>query len=106
MVSAGGTQEPIDPVRYIGNRSSGKMGFAIAEAARDRGARVTLVSGPVALATPYGIERIDVRTTAEMAEAVACATRGCDAADHGGGAGGLPSQRGRLTRRSSGRARR
>jgi phosphopantothenoylcysteine decarboxylase/phosphopantothenate--cysteine ligase len=79
VVSAGGTQEPIDPVRYVGNRSSGKMGFAIAEAARDRGAAVTLVSGPVAIATPYGIERIDVRTTVEMADAVARATAGCDA---------------------------
>lgn len=79
VVSAGGTQEPIDPVRYVGNRSSGKMGFAIAEAARDRGARVTLVCGPVALATPYGVERIDVRTTGEMAYAVGCAVRDCDA---------------------------
>jgi phosphopantothenoylcysteine decarboxylase/phosphopantothenate--cysteine ligase len=83
VVSAGGTQEPLDPVRYIGNRSSGKMGFALAEAARDRGARVTLVSGPVALATPYGVERVDVRTTGEMAEAVQAAVRGavreCDA---------------------------
>lgn len=79
VVSAGGTHEPIDPVRYIGNRSSGKMGFALAEAARDRGAVVTLVSGPVALTTPYGIERIAVQTTAQMAEAVGCAVRGCDA---------------------------
>lgn len=79
VVSAGGTHEPIDPVRYIGNRSSGKMGFALAEAARDRGASVTLVSGPVALVTPYGIERLDVQTTAQMAEAIACAVRGCDA---------------------------
>ncbi len=79
VVSAGGTQEPIDPVRYIGNRSSGKMGFAIAEAARDRGAAVTLVCAPVALATPYGVERIDVATTAEMAAAVQRATEGCDA---------------------------
>ena len=79
VVSAGGTQEPIDPVRYIGNRSSGKMGFAIAEAARDRGATVTLVSGPVALATPAGLERVDVRTTAQMAEALACASADCDA---------------------------
>jgi phosphopantothenoylcysteine synthetase/decarboxylase len=55
VVSAGGTHEPLDPVRFIGNRSSGKMGFAIAEAARDRGAQVTLVCGPVALATPYGV---------------------------------------------------
>ena len=79
VVSAGGTQEPIDPVRYIGNRSSGKMGLAIAEAARDRGARVTLICGPIALATPYGIDRIDVKTTAEMGEAVRYAVEGCDA---------------------------
>lgn len=79
VVSAGGTQEPIDPVRFVGNRSSGKMGFAIAEAARDRGAQVTLVTGPVALATPYGVTRIDVRTTADMAAAVRHATDGCDA---------------------------
>ena len=79
VVSAGGTREPIDPVRYIGNRSSGKMGFALAEAARDRGASVTLVCGPVALATPYGVERIDVTTTAEMADAVHCAAKDCDA---------------------------
>jgi len=78
VVSAGGTQEPIDPVRYVGNRSTGKMGFAIAEAARDRGARVTLVSGPVSLPAPYGVERIDVGTTAEMAAAVQRATDGCD----------------------------
>ncbi len=79
VVSGGGTQEPLDPVRYVGNRSSGKMGVAIAEAARDRGARVTLVCGPIALATPYGIDRIDVKTTTEMAEAVRCATEACDA---------------------------
>jgi phosphopantothenoylcysteine decarboxylase/phosphopantothenate--cysteine ligase len=79
VVSAGGTQEPLDPVRFIGNRSSGKMGFAIAEMARDRGAAVTLVSGPVALDTPYGIDRVDVHTTAEMAVAVQRATAGCDA---------------------------
>ena len=60
VVSAGGTQEPLDPVRFIGNRSSGKMGFAIAEAARDRGARVTLVTGPVALETPYSVKRVSV----------------------------------------------
>ena len=79
VVSAGGTQEPIDPVRYIGNRSSGKMGFALAEAARDRGATVTLVCGPVALTAPYGVERIDVRTTDEMATAIARAADRCDA---------------------------
>src|SRR4029079_7537428 len=79
VVSAGPTQEPLDPVRFIGNRSSGKMGFAIAEAARDRGAIVTLITGPVALGTPYGVERIDVRTTADMARAVTTATAACDA---------------------------
>ncbi len=79
VVSAGGTHEPLDPVRYIGNRSSGKMGFAIAEAARDRGAEVTLVCGPSALPTPYGVRRIDVETTAAMAEAVAQASKDCDA---------------------------
>ncbi len=79
VVSAGGTHEPLDPVRFIGNRSSGKMGFAIAEAARDRGAQVTLVCGPVALATPYGVSRIDVRTTDDMASAIGHATHGCDA---------------------------
>ena len=79
VVSAGGTHEPLDPVRFVGNRSSGKMGFAIAEAARDRGAHVTLVSGPVALPTPYGVARIDVETTADMASVVLGATAGCDA---------------------------
>jgi phosphopantothenoylcysteine decarboxylase/phosphopantothenate--cysteine ligase len=78
-VSAGGTHEPLDPVRFIGNRSSGKMGFAIAEAARDRGASVVLVCGRVALATPYGVERVDVETTAEMAAAVRAQTERCDA---------------------------
>jgi len=78
VVSAGGTHEPIDPVRFVGNRSSGKMGFAIAEAARDRGASVTLISGPVVLDTPYGVTRIDVNTTAEMGDAVAAAAGGCD----------------------------
>jgi phosphopantothenoylcysteine decarboxylase/phosphopantothenate--cysteine ligase len=79
VVTAGGTQEPIDPVRYVGNRSSGKMGFAIAEAARDRGARVTLVTGPVALATPPGIERVDVGTVQEMLAALQSATSTSDA---------------------------
>lgn len=79
VVSAGPTQEPIDPVRYVGNRSSGKMGFAIAEAARDRGARVTLVTGPVALESPWGVERIDVRTVAEMLAALETATAHSDA---------------------------
>lgn len=79
VVSAGGTQEPIDPVRYVGNRSSGKMGFAIAEAARDRGARVTLVTGPVALPTPAGIERVDVATVHDMLAALKQATIMSDA---------------------------
>ncbi len=79
VVTAGGTQEPLDPVRYIGNRSSGKMGFAIAEAARDRGARVTLVTGPVSLETPAGIERVGVKTVAEMLAALRVATVAADA---------------------------
>ncbi len=70
LVTAGPTQEPIDPVRYIGNRSSGKMGFALAEAAARRGAKVTLVAGPVHLPTPPGVERIDVATAVEMESAV------------------------------------
>ena len=70
LVTAGPTQEPIDPVRYVGNRSSGKMGFAIAAAAAKRGAEVTLISGPVHLSTPPGVRRIDVTTAREMARAV------------------------------------
>ena len=70
VVSAGGTREPIDPVRVITNRSSGKMGYALAEAARDRGARVTLVSTIDSLPVPYGVERVGVETVAEMREAV------------------------------------
>ena len=70
LVTAGPTHEPIDPVRVIANRSSGRQGFAIAAAAADAGARVTLVAGPVALDTPPGVQRIDVETAAEMADAV------------------------------------
>jgi phosphopantothenoylcysteine decarboxylase/phosphopantothenate--cysteine ligase len=70
LVTAGPTHEPIDPVRYIANRSSGRQGFAIAEAAVRAGARVTLVAGPVALPTPAGVMRIDVETAREMAAAV------------------------------------
>lgn len=70
LVTAGPTQEPIDPVRYIGNRSSGKMGFAIANAAALRGAEVTLVSGPVHVRTPRSVRRIDVSTAEEMNAAV------------------------------------
>jgi phosphopantothenoylcysteine decarboxylase/phosphopantothenate--cysteine ligase len=70
LVTAGPTHEPIDPVRYIANRSSGKQGFAIAAAAARAGARVTLVAGPVALPTPPGVTRIDVETAREMFAAV------------------------------------
>lgn len=70
LVTAGPTHEPIDPVRYIANRSSGKQGFAIAAAAAALGARVTLVSGPVHLKTPQGVNRIDVESAREMADAV------------------------------------
>lgn len=73
VVSAGPTFEDIDPVRFIGNRSSGKMGFAIAEAAARRGAKVVLVAGPVSLATPANVERIDVRSARQMREAVIAA---------------------------------
>lgn len=69
LVTAGPTHEPIDPVRYIANRSSGKQGFAIAEALAALGARVTLVAGPVTLPTPPGVTRIDVETAQEMLNA-------------------------------------
>ncbi|MDH4185834.1 MAG: bifunctional phosphopantothenoylcysteine decarboxylase/phosphopantothenate--cysteine ligase CoaBC [Nitrospira sp.] len=70
LISAGPTQEPIDPVRFISNRSSGKMGYAIAEAAQARGAHVVLVSGPTAISKPNGIELIQVATAEEMTEAL------------------------------------
>ena len=70
LVTAGPTHEPIDPVRVIANRSSGRQGFAIAAAAAKAGAEVTLVAGPVTLPTPAGIARIDVETAEEMANAV------------------------------------
>jgi phosphopantothenoylcysteine decarboxylase/phosphopantothenate--cysteine ligase len=70
LITAGPTHEPIDPVRYIANRSSGKQGFAIAVAAAHAGARVTLIAGPVTLATPPGVTRIDVETARQMAAAV------------------------------------
>ena len=70
LVTAGPTEEPIDPVRVLTNASSGKMGYAVARAAQEAGAEVTLVSGPVSLATPAGVARIDVRTAQEMFEAV------------------------------------
>jgi phosphopantothenoylcysteine decarboxylase/phosphopantothenate--cysteine ligase len=78
VVTAGGTQEPIDPVRHISNRSSGKMGYALAEAARDRGAQVTLVTAPATLSPPDGVEIIKVRTAAEMKKAVVQAVKKAD----------------------------
>ena len=73
IVTAGPTHEPIDPVRYIANRSSGKQGFAIAAALAAKGARVTLIAGPVTLDTPPGVTRVDVQTAREMAVAVEAA---------------------------------
>jgi phosphopantothenoylcysteine decarboxylase/phosphopantothenate--cysteine ligase len=73
LVTAGPTHEAIDPVRYIANRSSGRQGFAVAEALAERGARVTLVAGPVDLATPPGVNRINVESARDMASAVAAA---------------------------------
>ncbi|MGM0517223.1 MAG: bifunctional phosphopantothenoylcysteine decarboxylase/phosphopantothenate--cysteine ligase CoaBC [Pseudomonadota bacterium] len=70
VVTAGGTREPIDPVRFIANRSSGRMGFALAAEAARRGAAVTLIAGPSALETPAGVERIDVETAGQMLAAV------------------------------------
>ena len=78
LVTAGPTEEPIDPVRVITNSSSGKMGFAVARAAREAGARVTLVSGPVALETPCGVERVNVRSAQQMFDAVKSALKGSD----------------------------
>jgi len=79
VVTAGGTQEPIDPVRHIGNRSSGKMGYAIAEAARDRGAEVILITAPTSLPEPVDIEAVSIKTAAEMKRAVAKALAQADA---------------------------
>ncbi len=79
VVTAGGTQEPIDPVRYLGNRSSGKMGYALAVEARDRGAYVILISGPVVLDAPYGVEVRRVETALQMRDAVLDAVIDADA---------------------------
>ncbi len=79
VVSAGGTHEPIDPVRFVGNRSSGKMGYAIAEAARDRGAETVLISGPVSLPQPYGVRLIHAARAVEMRDAVLAETADADA---------------------------
>jgi phosphopantothenoylcysteine decarboxylase/phosphopantothenate--cysteine ligase len=79
VVTAGGTQEPIDPVRAVTNRSSGKQGFALAQAALDMGAEVTLIAGVSSLQTPVGAERMDVRTAEEMLNAVLARVSGADA---------------------------
>jgi len=79
VVTAGGTQEPIDPVRYVSNRSSGKMGYALAEAARDRGAKVTFVTAPTSLREPVGVDVIKVNTAQEMRQAVENVTSQADA---------------------------
>lgn len=79
LVTAGGTHEPIDPVRVIANRSSGKQGFALAQAALDLGAEVTLVTGPVHLSSPTGVQRLDVTTATEMRDAVLSTIEGIDA---------------------------
>ncbi len=79
VVTAGGTQEPIDPVRYISNRSSGKMGYALAEAARDRGANVTLITAPASLPELVGIDVVKVNTAQEMHQAVEKVTSQADA---------------------------
>ena len=78
ILTAGPTYEPIDPVRFIGNRSSGKMGFALARAFANAGASVTLVAGPVALDTPHGVQRIDVETAEQMFQTVKQHLSGCD----------------------------
>jgi hypothetical protein len=78
VVSAGGTREPLDPVRVLTNRSSGKMGFAIAAAARDRGARTALVTAPTNLQGPAGVSVVRVNTALEMRSAVLDACRGAD----------------------------
>jgi len=78
LITAGPTEEPLDPVRVITNASSGKMGFAVARAAQEAGAYVTLVSGPVSLATPAGVARVNVRTAQEMFEAVKKGVPACD----------------------------
>jgi phosphopantothenoylcysteine decarboxylase/phosphopantothenate--cysteine ligase len=78
LITAGPTYEPIDPVRFIGNRSSGKMGFALAQAAQEAGADVTLIAGPVHLPTPSAVRRVDVETAAQMRDAVQRAVAGSD----------------------------
>lgn len=79
VVTTGPTQEPLDPVRFISNRSTGKQGLAVAQAALDAGARVTLIAGPVHEPIPFGVDLVSVQTTQEMAEAVLTAVRDADA---------------------------
>lgn len=79
IITAGGTQEPLDPVRVLANHSSGKQGFALAQAALDRGARVTLIAAPTALAPPIGAEMVRIKSAAEMSEAVQQAVGEADA---------------------------
>lgn len=79
VVTAGGTREPLDPVRYIGNRSSGRMGYALASAARDRGAEVSLITASVYLPEPSGVDIVAVETALQMKQAVAKAAKGADA---------------------------
>lgn len=79
VVTAGPTREPVDPVRFLSNRSSGRMGYALAAAARRRGARVVLVSGPVEIAPPFGVELVPVETSEQMRRAVHEARRGAHA---------------------------
>jgi phosphopantothenoylcysteine decarboxylase / phosphopantothenate---cysteine ligase len=78
LITAGPTREPIDPVRFISNRSSGKMGFAVAQAAREAGAEVVMICGPVSLATPAGVRRVDVESAADMLLAVQAEVRSDD----------------------------
>ncbi len=78
LVTAGGTQEPLDPVRFLTNASSGKMGVALAEAARDLGAAATLVHAPLAVAVPFGVESVPIRTAAQMCDAVLARLPGTD----------------------------
>ena len=79
VISAAGTREAIDPIRFLGNRSTGKMGFALAEAARDRGASATLISGPTQLPAPSGMDVIPVESAADMLDAVRESSKGADA---------------------------
>lgn len=79
VITAGGTREALDPVRYLGNRSSGLMGFSVAQAAVDAGAEVVLITGPVELPAPFGITRIDVQTALQMRDAVSDAIEGAHA---------------------------